>query len=255
MAQLYNAADLMAAYRHLTNAPITEALIDICVKPSSSVQDALQLDELCTRLKDTYPDKKLQQQFKIEFFPGPPPLERKETRFVGYRLTSSNGLQVIQASPDKITFSRLRPYQTWEQLREEAQRIWTVYAEIVKPELITRIATRFINSIEIPLPIRDFSDYLTAAPSIPEKLPQGISSFYTRVVLPDPTTGAMAIVTHALESVVTPKVVPIIVDIDVFIERTFENYEKVWTTIDMLRDIKNLIFFESLTEKALEPYL
>ena len=103
--------------------------------------------------------------------------------------------------------------------------------------------------------MRDFSDYLTAAPSIPEKLPQGISSFFTRVVLPDPTTGAVAIVTHALESVVTPKVVPIIIDIDVFIERTFENHEKAWATIDMLHDMKNLIFFESVTDKALEPYL
>ena len=252
---MYNVVDLMAVYRHLKNAPITEALIDISVKPSSSVQNAQQLDELCAKLKDTYPDKKLQQQFKFEFFPGPPPQERKETRFVGYRLTSANGLQVIQASPDKITFSRLRPYQTWEQLREEAQRIWKIYTEIVKPELITRIATRFINSIEIPLPMRDFSDYLTAAPSIPEKLPQGISSFFTRVVLPDPTTGAVAIVTHALESVVTPKVVPIIIDIDVFIERIFENHEKAWATIDMLHDMKNLIFFESVTDKALEPYL
>ena len=252
---MYNVVDLMAVYRYLKNAPITEALIDISVKPSSSVQNAQQLDELCAKLKATYPDKKLQQQFKIEFFPGPPPQERKETRFVGYRLTSANGLQVIQASPDKITFSRLRPYQTWEQLREEAQRIWKIYTEIVKPELITRIATRFINSIEIPLPMRDFSDYLTAAPSIPEKLPQGISSFFTRVVLPDPTTGAVAIVTHALESVVTPKVVPIIIDIDVFIERIFENHEKAWATIDTLRDMKNLIFFESVTDKALEPYL
>ena len=252
---MYNVVDLMAVYRYLKNAPIAEALIDISVKPSSSVQNAQQLDELCAKLKDTYPDKKLQQQFKIEFFPGPPPQERKETRFVGYRLTSANGLQVIQASPDKITFSRLRPYQTWEQLREEAQRIWKIYTEIVKPELITRIATRFINSIEIPLPMRDFSDYLTAAPSIPEKLPQGISSFFTRVVLPDPTTGAVAIVTHALESVVTPKVVPIIIDIDVFIERIFENHEKAWATIDTLRDMKNLIFFESVTDKALEPYL
>ena len=252
---MYNVVDLMAVYRYLKNAPIAEALIDISVKPSSSVQNAQQLDELCAKLKDTYPDKKLQQQFKIEFFPGPPPQERKETRFVGYRLTSANGLQVIQASPDKITFSRLRPYQTWEQLREEAQRIWKIYTEIVKPELITRIATRFINSIEIPLPMKDFSDYLTAAPSIPEKLPQGISSFFTRVVLPDPTTGAVAIVTHALESVVTPKVVPIIIDIDVFIERIFENHEKAWATIDTLRDMKNLIFFESVTDKALEPYL
>ena len=252
---MYNVVDLMAVYRYLKNAPITEAVIDISVKPSSSVQNAQQLDELCAKLKATYPDKKLQQQFKIEFFPGPPPQERKETRFVGYRLTSANGLQVIQASPDKITFSRLRPYQTWEQLREEAQRIWKIYTEIVKPELITRIATRFINSIEIPLPMRDFSDYLTAAPSIPEKLPQGISSFFTRVVLPDPTTGAVAIVTHALESVVTPKVVPIIIDIDVFIERIFENHEKAWATIDTLRDMKNLIFFESVTDKALEPYL
>lgn len=245
----------MAGYRHLKNAPITEALIDISVRPSSVAHDPRQLEEFCESLKDTYPDRKLQQQFRIEFFPGPPLQERKEAKFVGYRLTSLDGLQVIQVTLDKITFSRLKPYQTWEHLRNEAKRIWKVYTEVVKPDLITRVATRFINSVEIAPPIRDFSDYLTAAPTVPGKLPQGISSFFTRMVIPEPSTGAVAIVAQALESVATLSGVPIIIDIDVFVEKTFDSHEKAWAAIDKLRDFKNVIFFESVTEKALEPYL
>ena len=77
---------------------------------------------------------------------------------------------------DGFTFSRLKPYETWENLRDEAYRLWQKYREITSPEII-RVALRYINKLEFPLPIKNFSDYLTAAPIVPAELPQGVSSF------------------------------------------------------------------------------
>lgn len=245
----------MAHYRHLNKAPITEAIIEIRFSPSPNVKVPRDLTEFCVALKESYPDQKPQTELKFEFLPGSSSPNAKHTELVSFRLSSSDGLQIVQAWTDRLTFSRLKPYQTWEHLREESRKVWDIYAKLIKPEAITRVATRFINSIEVSLPIRDFADYLVSAPIIPEKVPQGLASFYSRFVVPDPKTGATAIVTHALESLVTPNIAPVLIDIDVFLERSYETPEEAWITLNKLRDLKNLIFFESLTEKALEPYL
>jgi uncharacterized protein (TIGR04255 family) len=246
----------MAEYRHLNNAPITEALIDIRVKPSAEGENVEQLDRLYEEVKNNYPDRKQQKRLalKVEFSPENILKETKKESFLGYRLTSADSLQIIQATPHMFAFSRMKPYETWEKLRDETQRIWNVYARMTKPEVITRVAARFINILELPQPISDFSDYLTSAPSIPSKLPQGLTSFFSRVVLPEPTAGAVAIITQTFEGVVDPKMVSIILDIDVFVEKSFESQDEAWATINKLREIKNLIFFESLTEKALKLY-
>jgi uncharacterized protein (TIGR04255 family) len=104
------------------------------------------------------------------------------------------------------------------------------------------------------MPIKDFSDFLTAPPQVPEELPQGVSSFITRVVIHEPTIGANAIITQALEQIATD-VVPIILDIDVFKLQSEGIEEKeAWDTIEKLRNFKNQIFFKSITNKLKEMY-
>ena len=155
---------------------------------------------------------------------------------------------------DGFTFSRLTLYETWELFRDEAYRLWEKYKEITAP-VITRVALRYINKMEIPLPIKDFSDYLTAAPNVPEGLPQGVSSFLTRVVIHEPSIDAAAIITQALDQIVNLNVFPIILDIDVFKQRSEGiNEEDAWDILEKLRHFKNEIFFKSITEKAKELF-
>ena len=155
---------------------------------------------------------------------------------------------------DGFTFSRLHPYIKWEELRNEAHRLWLLYKDITCPDSITRVALRYINNLNIPLPIRDFDAYLTAPPIVPEGLPQGVSSFLTRVVIHEPSIGANAIITQALEQVVG-EVAPVILDIDVFKLRPEGIEEKdAWDTLEKLRHFKNKIFFKSITNKLKEMF-
>ena len=248
----------MAEYKHLSKAPINEALIDIRVGLPREPVTHEAFQKLEAKIGDTYPSALPIQTMRIEFFPGNPPTEKKETKFEGFRFTSSNQLQVVQATPDAFTFSRLRPYETWENLQAEAQKCWSVYNEVFRPQVITRVATRFINALEIPLPFTDFSEYLNGPPNVPSGLPQAIAGFFTRVVFPDLQTGATAIITQSLESVVGSTSLKVLLDIDVILERSFDtqdNQQEAWTTIGKLRDLKNKIFFESVTEKSLRPYI
>ena len=244
----------MTEYQILGKAPITEALIDIRVKLSPDL-DVRQIDSISNSIKNEYPQKQEQRISQVHVEQKPDEDIVKSLRKInGYRFISSDNRKIVQVRLDGFTFSRLHPYITWEDLHSEAYRLWSLYKEITSPELIIRVALRYINNLNIPLPIRDFSDFLTAPPPVPEGLPQGVSSFLTRVVIHEPTIGANGIITQALEQVVT-NVAPIILDIDVFkLQPEGMGEKEAWDTIEKLRDFKNQIFLNSITDKLKEIY-
>ncbi len=238
----------MEEYPTLKNAPITEALIDIRVKLSSSV-DAEKLDSIYELIKEQYPVKQKQKvsEFKFET-KAEVIVKSSEAKMHGYRYITSDKKQIVQTRLDGFTFSRLHPYITWEQLHDEAYRLWKIYVDITSPELISRVAVRYINNLNIPMPIGDFGEYLTAPPVVPEKLPQGISSFFSRIVLPKPSINSFAIITQALETIIdTSKSLPLILDIDAIHHNPDGlSEEEAWNKLEELRYFKNEIFFNSM---------
>jgi uncharacterized protein (TIGR04255 family) len=247
----------MTNYPHLNNAPITEALIDIRIKVRDDF-DVLKLDALHDAIAAQYPDKKKRHKWegRFEFKKGETPTSAGIETIDGFVFASADGKQIFQARIDGFTFNRLRPYEKWETLRDEAFRLWKLYKTVLTPD-ITRVALRYINKFDIPLfpePLKDFNEYLTAAPIVPEGLPQGVSSFLTRVVINEPAIDAAAIITQAFEQIVDPKYLPIILDIDVFKQKDLISEEEAWQTLEALRGFKNNIFNRSLTDKAKELF-
>lgn len=241
----------MVEYPILTNAPITEALIDIRVKLPSTV-DIKKIESIYEFIKEQYPEKKEQKIAKLKFKPDE--LKSSGAEINGYRYITSDKKQIVQVRLDGFTFNRLHPYIKWEQLRDETYRLWQIYKNITSTELITRVALRYINNLNIPMPIIDFGEYLTAPPIVPPELPQGVSGFLNRTVINEPYSGFNAIITHALEQIVT-NTAPIILDIDVFKYQSEGMEEKnAWEIIEKLRDFKNKIFFSSITDKLKEMY-
>ncbi len=229
----------MAEYSLLKNAPITEALIDIRARIKEDF-DVNRFLSLYDAIIGQYPEKKTRHKWEaqFEFKKGDAPI--------------SSGKETV----DGFTFNRLKPYDKWETFRDEALRLWQLYRELVSPDIV-RVALRYINKFDIPLfphHMGDFNEYLTAAPIVPEGLPQGVSSFLTRVVINDPETEAAAIITQAFEQIIDPKFLPIIFDIDVFKQKEVISEEEAWQTLEKLRHFKNKIFFESITEKAKELF-
>jgi len=51
----------------------------------------------------------------------------QELGWNGLRFQSADQLHVAQFKRDGFVFSRLRPYQTWEQFEEEAKRLWKLH--------------------------------------------------------------------------------------------------------------------------------
>ncbi len=241
----------MSEYPHLENAPIREALIDIQVKlpEGTTIEDIEKFGEL---VKNDYPQICKRWEANIEIKADK--ASDMQQKQVGYNFISNNKKQIIQARINGFTFSRLKRYETWEKLQDEAFRLWRLYVQHLRPLSIERVACRYINEIRLKIPVR-LRDYLTAPPGRPESAPEVLASFLTRVVIPYEELGATAIVTQALEKVADDGAVPIILDIDVFKSDSFDiGSTDAWDTLDKLREVKNQLFFNSIEEKTVELY-
>lgn len=245
----------MSSGVHLSKAPIVEGLIDIRVKPASAFkpEDLLAIRDL---IHEQYPSHKeaLRLQASFEFNEGEGAEQSVKTQKVGYRFDSADGHYVLQVQRGGFTLSRLKPYETWENLFAEARRLWVHYLNVAQPQAVTRVATRYINRIELDAAQLDFDDYLAAPPNVPKRLPQLIGEFLTRIVLTDKDTGASIVLTQALEPMnLASNTVPVVIDIDVFKEVALAvDSEEYWQLLSEFRHLKNNAFFGSITDKTLE---
>ena len=242
----------MAKPQHLSRAPIDEALIDIRVTLPKHTRVLEHLAALDEKFRDQYPDKKTIREFQYRVDLDHPDIEEKTLKQLGFRYTNADNTHVIQATLNGLTLSRLPPYQDWAQLREEAQRVWTIYSDHVQPETITRVAARYINKIKMPGPPIEFNDYLSYVPVVPKVLPQVVAGFSSRIVVQDAKAQCVAIITQIFQP--SPSEIAVILDIDVFREKVFGGGWEAWGTLDMLREFKNLIFFDSITEETVTLY-
>lgn len=246
--------------RKLTNAPVREAVIDIQFDPAANLDD---LDVYAEALASEF--DRSSPLWRTEFglqvgIEGTAPAPESQVARHGLRLQSSQRPYVLQCRLNGFTLSRLYPYENWEELIESALRYWDTFAKVVVPNeagqgRITQIAVRYINELRLPLPIRDFSDYLRAPPEVPASLPQALQSFLQRVVIPLPETQAVAIVTQALDAPSAPaESVTVILDIDLKQRLTIDvsDQERLWDQLKALRADKNRIFFSYVTDKLLE---
>ncbi len=155
-----------------------------------------------------------------------------------------------------FTFCRLAPYADWDEVIGAAEPLWRDFAERCKPELVTRVNVRYINALELPMPVDDFEAYLTAPPAVPKELPQGLSAFVQRVAIIDPKSLRRAFVTQALEEAQPElKCLTIFLDIDTFEDVRLEPTSgKIMDVLSGLHEFKNDLFFGHITEKAAELY-
>jgi len=234
------------------NPPITEALIDIRVQLPGEVSLA-DLEKLHDKIKDSYPEKKPRKKLEATFDlkDEQEPLKTAPFAIDGFHFRTPDGKQVAQFRLDGFTFNRLRPYSRWEEVFPEAKRLWEIYRTAVKPVLVTRLAVRYINSIEVPLKTIDYDHYLTAAPKVPEGLPQLLQSFLTRIEVPFPDRDVVAIITQTPSGKQDPLKTAIILDVDVYAAVNLPADDaRIFEIFGVLREIKNLIFFSSISERT-----
>lgn len=242
---------------HLRRPPITEALIDFRVEEAVVVaQD--QLDAIRRGAGDQYTHATEQFRFQASVEAGPgraPEAHAHDLGLQGWVLASEDQLQVAQFRSDGFTLNRLAPYSSWDTLCPEALRLWMVYAKVMRPTAIARIAVRYINHIRMDGMNVRLSDYLRAPLPMPEGIPLPPTSFLTSVVLSDLESRSIVRVTQSLEPPQQPPDVVLLLDIDASSNgRWVPEDGGVSGVLNQLRHLKNGAFFGSLTQKAIERF-
>lgn len=241
----------MIGVRHLSNAPVKEALIAF----QFSAEWMRELSSVCVELAGA--DGRLSDlletdlQIKLDSAASPQ-LEPLSSSRIGKRIDFDELKQVLQVQRDSFTFSQLEPYSNWENMLAQAYSSWKTISSALTGVEISRMTVRYINAIDLPIPDLNFEDYLNASPSVPEGLPQGLSQFLIKTV--SPVEDDIVIVTQSLTEVVDNKA-RVVLDIDTScLKKTELTEESFIKTLSRLRDRKNKVFFSYLTEKTLEMY-
>jgi uncharacterized protein (TIGR04255 family) len=233
----------------LTHPPLREALVDIRLREDLpvSILPKFKVPKDFTVAKEI---KQGKFQFKLVEKDKPAVAEVLGEEVLGWRYEREDGSVVIQLRRNGVTYSILKNYPGWKVLREEARSAWTEFLAVSGSANVSRLAVRYVNAIDIPAG-SDYDEFLTTAPRVPKLLPQIVTNFLQRVVVPVEDDAANLIITQTLEMPSTSAVL----DIDVFAECSLDGASAdIWLKLEKLRTIADKTFFSSLTQKVIESY-
>jgi len=247
----------MARPRPLRDAPIVEAIVDFRVPPNPKL-DPESLKELRAALATSFPKEEVRQRREAQIGVGDDGILKANVRELGFHglfLRSEDNNSVVQFRPDGFSYSKLKPYTNWAEVRDQAFEYWEMYAAIARPSAVVRVALRYINRMAIPLSHgADFGTYLVGAPIVPPALPQLVSHFLNTIVLHEPKHELQANVTQALEQSTADNML-VVFDIDAYRQHDFDaDLKDLRPVFEALHAFKNDIFFEYLTEVTLEAF-
>lgn len=253
--------EAMPNYPHLNNAPVVEAVIELRTRLAKPVGPA-EFNAFRDRLQPRYQKAQHIQMVKADFRleTDAPKGDEMSRQIVGVRLDDTAGQWAIQGKSDGLTVSRLAPYSSWDDLVTTVRALWRDYVELFTPEMVTRLGVRYINLLPVPVdkPI-DLDSMLTAGPRIPKDLPQEMTEFMTRLVLPIPENGIVLTVVQApgaTPSGASTGSAGVILDIDAACDQNYAlNQPAMWEKLEQLHDAKNMAFFGSVTRETWETFV
>lgn len=250
------------------NPPITEAILDITV----NLHDNFNYEELLKfheNIKDSFPtlQKRMALQGGFEFnLENPDEINSQlfsvSNKPKGYIFISHDHKRIIQARLNGFTFSRLKPYESWESFYGEAYQLWQQYAQITSPTEVVRLALRYVNQIMIPATgTIELKDYVKTLPEISSNLSVVMEGYFMQVIVAHPEyQPSRAIINQTIGQVTEndkgEKAVPLIFDIDVFqqvnLHHSDDEIKKVFEL--NLRCFRDEIFFKSIADKTEELF-
>jgi uncharacterized protein (TIGR04255 family) len=244
----------MQPRRRYSRSPITEALIDIQVQLSQEVGlDALA--QLGSSIQSEYQKRDNLLILQGQVIAGASVGATASQSHIGYSFSSTDEKQILQVRLDGFTFSRLAPYNCWEIFRDEAKRLWNIYRSLTHIDVIARLSVRYINRIDIPLPVGDLKEYLRTFPEVSSDLPQGLSGYFLQLQIPQADLAATLVLNQALVPPPTSDLVSILLDLDLFRELDIPNKEaEIWDILEQMHEIKNKAFEACITELTRELF-
>lgn len=237
--------------------PITEAVIEL--RFASPIAERSLARFLRATAKE-YPTRErtyaVSAQVRVVGSGQPPQIDPSQIS-TGYKLTGRDAADIILVGYDKIGIVRLAPYCGWDVFFEKAQVCYLELKKITGMRRLTRVATRYVNRLDIPVKAGESvrtEDYLLIEPVVPASVP-GLNAFFTNFSGIVPEIEGQVLVNSG--SVPSPLIdhLSFLLDIDLFREQLLPQRDtELWRLLGDLRIRKNALFESFITDRARELF-
>lgn len=240
---------------HLAKAPIIEAVFEIKTVPVELWEEAA----ITTEIKNIYPSGytfESERMFEQTLgFLSAQPMEAVNpvVSWNGLKVISADKTEIIKFSRDAFLYSRLKPYTDWEDFSSKSLKNYEMYKTINKSAgNIKRLGIRFINSIDYDG--SDLSKYLKHPPVKAGDVAMTFNGFLHHNSYSLQDEGIQINHIQMLKPAAAgQKNAALIIDVDVFID-TIKPGFNVESSLSRIRELKNDIFFGSLSEEQIRRF-
>jgi uncharacterized protein (TIGR04255 family) len=170
---------------------------------------------------------------------------------MGFRLAREDGSRVLQVTEAGFAYSHLPPYSDWSTFRREALELWGTYKTECVPKSVGRVATRYVNKVNIPERGFDLSKYFNLSPGVPSAVGEDLTGYFMQVQVPlkQISAGAQSIVNFGISRSDALDHVTVLLDFDLSLQTSLDiRSDEVWELLDAFRDKKNEMFEACITD-------
>ncbi len=235
----------------LNNPPVKLALFQL----KFSKVDMKKFNEIDYVLKNKFPFRKDNIEVGINLNNTTIPLGKaklngeSDAKLKSYIYLTANQKERVELLEDTATYVTELPYSGWDSFLSRVDEVLSVLSSVIGTVEIKRTSIRFVNrflfdSFESP------EEYFTTLISKQGEALYPLSQYGFRIQYDIPQTNMYAIVNQSVENDTTNQYIYVL-DIDVLDRQSllFEK-ETILFNLEKLRNVKNKIFFDSITEKT-----
>jgi uncharacterized protein (TIGR04255 family) len=242
----------MADRKHYPRPPITEAVIELRFDETLGDRD---MERVRDRFKRTFATVEEMQNIEVS-------IEGKKIQHkassAGFKMTAGNAVDVIIINPATFGTVRLAPYESWESLLKTANDNFLLFTKILGRKKVVRLGVRFVNRFDIPNAMiqgQKVNEFLRLGISLSDKITTQIGPYSLVVNAVDRDSGAKLLIQSA---VVPPALIDhasITLDTDAFWDADIpQRLDEMWEKVSVLRDAKNSVFENSITDRLRELF-
>jgi uncharacterized protein (TIGR04255 family) len=175
-----------------------------------------------------------------------------------YRRSGNDEQELVILTPISIVVSQLAPYCGWDLFFKRFQRDWLLWLSVIGRQKVVRIGLRYINRIDIPAggqAVVTQGDYIKIGVQGPTSFGPTIN-YAVQAIYNAPSGAGKAIInTSVIPLVIVPNFVSFNIDIDVGRDNEAPQSDKaIFECLNQMRDDKNFLFEEMITDKARELF-
>lgn len=241
----------------LNNPPVVAALFQLKFKVENiNLEDFLSYDN---QLKRTMPNRMNNIQVGINFGGTSIPLGistisgTTDAKVGSYVYSSENQKLKLEISNDTITYIDENPYIDWTHFKSEVFRILLIFSGTLSKAIITRHSIRFINRFTLENfdnPEEYFNMVISGSNEGVTSYP--LQQYGFRVVMFVPDSDIFSIMNQSAEYIQANSFIYTF-DIDVLDKQQLAfDIDLLSINMERLRDVKNKIFFDNITDKTLK---